>query len=275
MHRHFLSYTVYGSGTIQMQQKGIIDNQQLKYNAMIKNYLASLLLLFSTTVFAQSNLSYVDPTIGSVGLILEPTRPTVQLPNCMLRSYPMKKDQLEDRIRYFPLNVTSHRISYVFKFLPVSGDADLWDKSFVIESEQITPYYYQAESEVKSDIVEFSAAARSGIFQVTFAEKNDNYFRLGIHNSKGEVSAEKRVITGTDHFHGMKAYLYAETDCDIDNVEYRDNNKQALLKIKQGAETVRFKYGISYISIEQAKQNLYKEIPEWNFARVKQNAYDV
>ena len=241
----------------------------------MKQHFISLLLVFAMTAFAQSNLSYVDPTIGSVGLILEPTRPTVQLPNCMLRSYPMKKDQLEDRIRYFPLNVTSHRISYVFKFLPVTGNTDLWEKSFIIETEQITPYYYQAASEVKNDIVEFSAAERSGIFRVTFAEKGDNYFRLGIHNREGELHVDKKVITGTDHFHGMKAFLYAETDCDIENVVYKGNDqKQMLLKMGKSIETVRFKYGISYISIEQAKQNLYNEIPEWDFDRVKQNAYD-
>ena len=243
---------------------------------MIKNYSVFFLLLFSLVIKAQSNLSYVDPTIGGVGLILEPVRPTVHLPNCMLRTYPMKNDQLEDQIRYFPLNVASHRIAYVFRFLPVSGDTDLWDKSFIIETEQTTPYYYQAESELQYDMVEFSAAARSGIFRVTFPEKDHHFFRVGIHNNEGQLQVSGGVITGTEHFNGMKAYVYAETDAGIEEVVYKDDDrKQALLKIDPDIQTARFKYGISYISIEQAKQNLYHEIPDWDFDMVKQKAYDV
>ena len=243
---------------------------------MNRSFIISLLILSSLTAYPQSNLSYVDPTIGGVGIILEPTRPTVHLPNSMLRSYPMKKDQLDDRIRYFPLNVASHRISYIFRFLPVSGDTGLWDKSFIIESEQTTPYYYRATSEVKNDIVEFSAAARSGIFQVTFSEKTANYFRLGINNREGSLQVNKKVITGTDHFNGIKAYLYAETDADIDDVLFRDNGeKHVLLKMGADVKTVRLKYGISYISVEQAKQNLQKEIPAWDFEAVKKNGYDI
>lgn len=242
---------------------------------MLRNYVLIVLLLVSTAVFAQSNLAYVDPAIGGVGLILEPTRPAIQLPNCMLRSYPMKKDQLDDRIRYFPLNVASHRIAYVFQFLPVSGESDLWNKRFIIGTEQTTPYYYKVTSEVKNDVIELTTSARSAIFQVTFAEDDQHFLRLGILNGEGELHVGKRAITGTDHFQGMKAYLYAETDVDIEEIRYKDNErKHALLKVGQNTRTVRFKYGISYISTEQAKQNLYHEIPGWNFDEVKQAAYN-
>jgi hypothetical protein len=81
------------------------------------------LLLISSQIIAQhsSTLSLVDPTIGGVGVLLEPIRPTVHLPNAMLRMYPMKRDQIDDQIAYFPLNVPSHRLNWVFGFLPVSG----------------------------------------------------------------------------------------------------------------------------------------------------------
>ncbi len=242
---------------------------------MIRNLYLFILLLFSLTTKAQSNLSYVDPTIGGVGLILEPARPIVHLPNCMLRSCPMKKDQLDDQIHYFPLNIASYRIANVFRFLPVSGDTDLWNQSFIIETEQTTPYYYQAVSEVRNDLVEFSVAARSGIFQVTFPENDSHFLRVGILNDDGQLQVDKRVLTGTDHFHGMKAYVYAEMDTDIEEVRYKDNTQQQiLLKINSNLRTVRFKYGISYISTEQAKKNLLNEIPDWNFNTVKQKAHD-
>jgi predicted alpha-1,2-mannosidase len=39
--------------------------------------------------------------------------------------------------------------------------------------------------------------------------------------------------------------------------------------------TIEARVGISYISVEQAKRNLEREIPEWNFEQVKANAHKV
>ena len=40
----------------------------------------------------KDNLQYVDLRIGNVGQLLEPTRPTVQLPNQMMRMFPVRQD---------------------------------------------------------------------------------------------------------------------------------------------------------------------------------------
>src|SRR5437762_6384773 len=58
---------------------------------------------------ANAQLDYVDPSIGSVSFLLEPTRPTVSLPNSLLRMYPVRKDGVDDQIRFFPLTIISHR----------------------------------------------------------------------------------------------------------------------------------------------------------------------
>ncbi|TKB96380.1 GH92 family glycosyl hydrolase [Pedobacter cryophilus] len=248
---------------------------------MMLNYkFIAAILFLGSSVFAQnktSNLSYVDPTIGGVGVILEPTRPVVHLPNSMLRVYPMKKDQLDDQISQFPLNVASHRIAWVFSFLPVcdSNVDKLWTARFSIEKEQTTPYYYQAEEEISQNTVEFTPTAKCGFFQTKFNNKADKYLRLGIWGSEGQLNvSDKRVITGTESFSGMKAYFYGETDTDIEQVKFQDKNQHKLLaRVSDNTASVGFKYGISYISIEQAKQNLYKEIPGWDFNAIKNNAY--
>ncbi|MDR1722636.1 MAG: hypothetical protein LBR84_01700, partial [Tannerella sp.] len=65
------------------------------------NIIVSLTIIFaSCNNSRQSVVDYVDPTIGGVGVLLQPTRPTVHLPNSMIRVYPMKNDQLDDRIQY-------------------------------------------------------------------------------------------------------------------------------------------------------------------------------
>ena len=85
----------------------------------------------------QSVLKYVDPTIGGVGVILQPTRPTVHLPNQMVRVFPLRNDQLDDRILNFPLTNVSYRLYSVFGFLPLEEEItpDSWHKWLTYDNE--------------------------------------------------------------------------------------------------------------------------------------------
>jgi predicted alpha-1,2-mannosidase len=244
--------------------------------------LAGLICITSSALAQskQSNLSFVDPTIGSVGIILEPTRPTVHLPNSMVRTFPMRKDQVDDQISYFPLTVTSHRLSFVFALMPVSGPADesIWNRRFVYGPETTTPYYYSTSFLETGNKIEFTPNARSGYFRFNFRDEQEHYLRIGVINGDGEIDVTgKRIITGSEIFSGMKAYFYAELDADISGIKYRSSSDKQLLLIDLGnkPQTVSFRYGVSYISVEQAEQNLHKEIPRWNFDAVKNNAYSV
>src|SRR6266403_5769464 len=95
--------------------------------------------LFAVTVRAQ--VEYVDPTIGGQGFLLEPTRPTVSLPNGMVRVYPVRKDQLDDQIHSFPLTIISHRLGELFWLMPCDRvpDADVWNHPAVRDQETTTP----------------------------------------------------------------------------------------------------------------------------------------
>src|ERR1700748_1779982 len=66
-------------------------------------------------------LEYVDPTIGNVAQLLEPTRPTAYLPNQIIRVHPIRKDYLDDQIAGFPLTVISHRLGTAFCIKPTTG----------------------------------------------------------------------------------------------------------------------------------------------------------
>lgn len=227
---------------------------------------------------AKTNLASVDPLIGGVGLILQPTRPTVHLPNSLVRSFPVKNDQLDDQIQYFPLTVASHRVASVFAFMPVNGpfDSGIWNRRVGFESEEATPYSYQAQLEEPGNSVAFSPAAKSGYFQVAFSRGREHYLRLGVINNNGEILVKgPRVITGTETFQGMRAYFYAETDTDISEVRQQNaiDKKRLLAKVGENVLQVGFRYGISYVSVEQAKKNLEKEIPVWGLETVKDNAY--
>src|ERR1700753_3048641 len=91
-------------------------------------------------------LEYIDPTIGNVGALLEPTRPTVSLPNQVVRMYPVRKDYMDDRISSFPLTMISHRLGEAFSIKPSTRavEADSWEYRMPYDHnlEVTRPWYY-------------------------------------------------------------------------------------------------------------------------------------
>lgn len=237
------------------------------------------LFLFSHFAFSQekpSNYSYVDPTIGGVGLILEPTRPTVHLPNSMIRVFPARKDQLDDQIDYFPLSIASHRQQWLFSIMPFSGKADTssWKRSFTYDQEKIKPHYYISRLEETGDTIEFTPSERSGYFRFSFSPNQPHNIRFGILN-KGQINPQgKRVVTGTEEFEGMKAFFYGEFNTDINNANYSDDKKLMIVQVGNNITKAEFRYGISFISIDQAKTNFQKEIRSLTFDQAKNKALD-
>src|SRR3977135_2061355 len=93
----------------------------------------SLLALAAAAVFlaavsVRGQVEYVDPAIAGQGFMLEPTRPTVSLPNSMVRVYPVRKDQLDDQIRSFPLTIISHRLGELFSLMPGAESPAAYDQ---------------------------------------------------------------------------------------------------------------------------------------------------
>src|SRR3974390_1158873 len=97
---------------------------------------AVLAVLTTCAVAGAAQVEYVDPTIGNVGILLEPTRPSVYLPNSMIRFYPLRADAMDDRIASFPLTISSHRMPELFSIMPGDNGAAAYDQ------EKTTPYYY-------------------------------------------------------------------------------------------------------------------------------------
>src|SRR6267143_2747833 len=97
--------------------------------------------VFLSAVSVRAQVEYVDPSMGGQGFMLEPTRPTVSLPNGMVRVYPVRKDQLDDQIKSFPLTLISHRLGELFWLMPSDGAGDVWTTPGTWDQEKNTPYY--------------------------------------------------------------------------------------------------------------------------------------
>src|SRR4051812_17669393 len=111
---------------------------------------------------AYAQVEYVDPAIANIGILLEPTRPAVYLPNSMVRVYPMRQDATDDRIASFPLTISSHRQPELFSIMPGDGSASAYDQEIT------TPYCYSVRFDSSLLRTEFTPAERAGYFRFTF-----------------------------------------------------------------------------------------------------------
>ncbi len=213
---------------------------------------------------AAAQVEYVDPTIGNVGILLEPTRPAVYLPNSMVRMYPMRADGLDDQIKGFPLTISSHRMDELFRIMP--GD----EQSAAYDEETTRPYYYSTRFDEGLIRTEFTATERCGYFRFSFPQGKA---QVVLENRKpGTMDIWRFSVHGEEQLNGMKAYVYGEFDKPVHGDVLRTGVKTRLVVGAWDAEKVEFRYGISFISVEQAKANLRREIPDWGFEGVEAKA---
>jgi len=264
--------------------------------------LLAFLVVACGNLFGQtSNLSYVDPTIGNVGILLQPTRPTVQLPNQMVRFYPVRADYLDDQISFFPLTICSHRKGELFGVMPYLGtpEAGIWNQrqTYDHELEINRPFYYSTYFVDNNIKTEFTPGAKCGYFRFSFPGKGEKFLALRVVNQGSWEMREKRggmedpetgrtgnSFSGVEEFMGMKAYVYGEVSeagqagkLDLQVLDSKKNEASvkagAWIRFGEGSpQVIELKYAISFISREQAKANLQAEIPAWDFSGVKKNA---
>ena len=211
---------------------------------------------------AAAQVEYVDPTIGNVGILLVPTRPTVYLPNSMVRVYPMRADAMDDRIESFPLTISSHRMEELFSIMPGDKSPAAYDQ------EKTTPYYYSTRFDESLIQAEFTPTERCGYFRFTFP---DGKASVNLANRMaGSLETQGgNAISGEEQFSHMKAFVYGEFSAPV-TVKLESLGDRSRVNVSaQGARTLEFRYGISFISVAQAKKNLRREIPAWDFGAVE------
>lgn len=239
--------------------------------------------LFSAGI-TRAQVEFVDPSMGGQGFMLEPTRPTVSLPNSMVRVYPVRKDQLDDQIHSFPLTIISHRLGELFWLMPFNGTPaeDTWNRPQAYDQEVETPYYYKARFDDSLIQTEFTPTARCGYFRFNFPSGKPVVLLAnrqgGEMSSAGDnaVSGSENIVSQSDVTPGvMHAYVYGEFSAPVKiETSSVDNGKRLTVSAKDETKVLEFRYGISFISIAQAKKNLQEEIPAWNFDKIKRQARD-
>ncbi len=238
---------------------------------MKSSYLSEILkiafLVFSISFppRASGQVEYVNPTIGNVGILLEPTRPAVYLPNSMVRVYPIRADAMADRIESFPLTISSHRQPELFSIMPGKDGAPA-----AYDQEKTTPYYYSTRFDDSLIQTEFSPTERCGYFRFTFAKGSASLVLA--NRQSGTLHAEQNgAVTGEEVVGDLQAYIYGEFSAPVQLNAEKMSGKDHLVATAQ-EKVLEFRYGVSFISVGQAEKNLRREIPEWGFDRVKEAA---
>lgn len=242
--------------------------------------------VYDTIPVTKQPIDLVDPTIGNVGQLLEPTRPTVQLPNQMIRFTPQRKDFMDDQISDFPLNVVSHRLGQVFSLKPAVGALSQGDwqtrMPYDHNLETNRPWYYSTWLLDEEVNVEFTAGKKVGYYRFRFPAGKEKSLLFGTYND-GEAAYSflpGNVITGMETYNGyVKVYLYgvfseAGKPGVVEQGQLSNNKNiagkalKAFISFPAATKEVTFKYAISYISLEQAKKNYEEEISKKDFEAV-------
>jgi predicted alpha-1,2-mannosidase len=241
------------------------------------------------TSYAQSadgNLEYIDPRIGNVGQLLEPTRPTMHLPNQMIRMYPKRADYIDDQISSFPLNMVSHRLGEIFAIKPDDKPltADSWNEQMPYDHDlEITrPWYYSTYLIDKEITVLFTPGKKVGIYRFSFPAKTAAKSILFNVYNEGVASwnfAGNNEVTGTETYHDdIKVYVYGQFSAKGTAGVIKDGvlTKQTSIEGKDARsfitfsgdapDNIEFKYAISYVSAQQARQNFKDEFTGVDFA---------
>jgi predicted alpha-1,2-mannosidase len=167
-----------------------------------------------------------------------------------------------------------------FKYAPVS--------KFNHKNETVTPFYYRLELDNSGIIAEMTGSVRSGMLRFTFPGKTGSYIliRMNSDEKMGKIwfDKEKNEILGYNPVHrlyqgrgqsaGFSGYFVIIFDKPFQAISQLLTQQQ--MAVSFGNERlINVRIGTSFTSIEAARKNLRKEIPDWNFEALRKSGEDV
>ena len=258
-----------------------------------------LLALLSDIASAQVHrpkepVDYVSPNIGGIGQLLTATIPYVQRPHGMARLAPITTPGITDRyladkIYGFPLGAATLMVSIG----EVGTRPESYASDFDHDFETATPYYYEADLQTWGIKSEFTATERAAYYRFTFPASAHAHFVIRAGDDA------KLEVTGDDAFQGSqriagpvgkiadtgketREYFYAQFSRPLHSYQTWKGGELSHDAGQTGdaigivtetgttaGEQIEVRVGISYISTDQARKNLEREIPKWTFDQVK------
>jgi len=166
--------------------------------------------------------------------------------------------------------------------LPVSGDVNPADfgSTFSHKNESAHPGYYQVYLDRYGINAELTSTLRSGYHRYTFKDNTQSkklIVNLGVSNER--IKDWKFEQDGDNTLKGFqvaseKIFFYAVSNYKIKRIEMLKGEKTELpvVDFVGGSKPVEIKIGLSFVSTENAKENLEKELGDKSFETVKAEA---
>ena len=229
---------------------------------------------------------YVNPNIGGIGQMLPGVAPTVNLPHGMMRIAPITTPgimdrYLADKIFGFPAG----GVNLMPSTGPEQTDASRYASEYDHDLETATPYYYTATLEKSNIVVEYTVSERATFYQIAFPERASPHILFTVPRN-GEIKqlsptslAGRNIAAETGYFWAefSKPVSSSKTLADIPLPKTRQQptgiGHGILANFTPGkGERIGVRVGMSYISVEQARRNLQREISDWSFYRARARA---
>jgi len=266
-----------------------------------KSFKCKLFILITGLLFASCSSQpdptvYVDPNIGGVAPLLTTKNPTVHRPNSMIRVFPVTEPGLNDRflsdkIYGFALNMPAYRMGHVSELMPYHGkiqaDRNKTAAFYDHDLEEVHPWYHKVLLEEPDIITEWTTTERAVLYRFDFSEKESNHIILRTQGNS-HIEIKNNTLTGWEEFQNTRQYFFIESNQPAFESGFIQRNEiKPELSELSGRELaawfsfakletpVEWRVGISYISTEQARQNLTNETKSKLFEDIKQEGYQI
>jgi predicted alpha-1,2-mannosidase len=271
---------------------------------MIKNLVYIILFSF-VALFSQAQkkvTNYVNPFLGtatlwdSIDIGYKPTHrtwgaevfPGSSLPNAMVQLSPVTQFrsgsgyQYEDSVIYAFIHTSKgHWNLCNIPLLPATGviSPDNYCSAYSHKNESAHPGYYQVYLERYGINAELTSTLRCAYHKYTFKAGQSKKLIADLSTSNEHVRSWSILQDGENVFKGFqqageKMYFYAVSNHKIKNIESLKKEKKeiSVVNFMDAAKPLELQIGFSFVSIENAKENLKKEMLGKSFSQVRTEA---
>lgn len=220
------------------------------------------------------------------------TYPGSTLPNAMVQATPVTKYhsgagyQYEDREIYgFAHTAKGHWDLLHLPILPVTGI--FYPRNFAShfshQREEAHPGYYSVWLERYHVQAELTTTLRCAMHRYTFRPEDEKRLLVDITRNNGnprhwdihKSPTDTNAFEGYQDGHG-RIYFYATASLPVTSVSIKQDNKHRVAVVdfenSRGAAPLELRIGFSFVSIENARQNLEAEMAVRDFASVRTDA---
>src|SRR3984885_11252289 len=246
---------------------------------------------------AKDPVDYVSPNIGGIGQLLTATIPYVQYPHGMARMAPITTPGITDR--YLADKIYGFPVGPAMLMASVGNSSSRpqdYASDFDHDFETATPYYYEADLQTWNVKAESTVSAQAVYYRFTFPVSAHAHLALSMKEHSELTVIGNKAIQGSEKIVGpvgelsgtageTREYFYVEFSKPFSDYSTWLGGELSHTNQRSGdgigfvtdtathdGEQIEARVGISYISAEQAKRNLERDIPNWNFNEVEAKA---